>query len=213
VARTRFLAAGRSVEDGRDCKNGGRLCSFLGISCSNKHLADSSRTPPGALGDWCPLFGSHQGDYSGLLVGASGALTASETDALCPYDLSRSVEPEQVDLDDVTVEQFSVQRKYARPLARRGLESLEAFACEQYVPGKCRNMQVNVRLEGLSSEPMLLPVWIMAYRYKGSVYRMLINGQSGEVIGQAPFSWRKLILLVIVIMFLLLGALITSSFF
>jgi hypothetical protein len=40
---------------------------------------------------------------------------------------------------------------------------------------------------------MLLPVWIMAYRYQDDVFRFLINGQTGRATGKAPVSWRKIV--------------------
>ena len=155
--------------------------------------ADSSRTPGGARGDWYPMSGDHHGNYAGLLIGASGVLTPSETTSIFPFDLAKAKVPEEVNTEDLIVEQFRVQRKYARPLACQGLENLERNACEQYVPGRCRNMKANVRMEGLSSEPMLLPVWVMAYKYNDRVFRFLINGQSGRATGQAPISWTKVI--------------------
>ncbi len=158
--------------------------------------ADTSQTPAGARADWYPIAGEHRGSYAGLLVGASGALTPSETSAIAPFDLASGVPPEQVDLDNVIVEQFGVQRKYARPLAQGGLEQLEAEAVRQYVPGRARNVHVNVRTEALTSEPVLLPVWIMSYRYRDQVYRFLVNGQTGKATGQAPFAWTKVLLVV-----------------
>lgn len=156
--------------------------------------ADTNQTPAGARGNWFPLAGEHRGVYEGVLVGASGALTPRETTLLCPYDLSAAQKPEQIDLDNVTVEQFTVMRKYARPLARTGLEQLETQACTQnYVPGTCRNMHVNVRIENLTSEPLLLPVFIMAYRYREKVFRFLVNGQSGQATGEAPTSVAKIV--------------------
>ncbi len=154
--------------------------------------ADSSHTPPGARASWFPVCGEHDGQYSGLLVGASGALTPAETAALCPFDLSTAVPPEQIDLANITFERFTVPRKYARPLASQGLESLESQACQQYVPGKCRNLNVNVRIINLASRPLLVPVWIMAYRYRDQVFRFFANGQTGRAAGQAPVSYRKI---------------------
>jgi hypothetical protein len=113
--------------------------------------------------------------------------------------LAQAKPASQIDTENMIVEQFRVQRKYARPLAHHGLEELERNACQQYVPGSCRNMKANLRLEGLSSEPVLLPVWIMAYRYKDAVYRFLINGQTGRATGHAPFSWAKLALVVAIV--------------
>jgi len=157
--------------------------------------ADTSDTPPGARGDWYPLSGEHRGRYAGLLVGASGVLTPAETSELCPFDLSAGVPPEEVDLENVTVEQFAVPRKYARPLARAGIEHEEAAACQaHYVPGRARNVHVNVRIEALASQPVLLPVWVMAYRYRDEVFRFLVNGQTGRATGRAPTSWVKVAL-------------------
>ncbi len=163
--------------------------------------ADSSNTPPHARGDWYPLSGEHRGSHSGLLIGASGALTRAETSEICPFDQSTAVPPDRLDLDGVTVEQFSVPRKYARPPARQGLEQLDAEACARsYVPGRARNVHANVRIEELAGEPVLLPVWIMAYRYRGRLFRFLVNGQTGRSTGRAPVSFKKIFLLVAIVL-------------
>ncbi|KKL25857.1 hypothetical protein LCGC14_2401080, partial [marine sediment metagenome] len=167
--------------------------------------ADSSHTPPGARGDWYPMSGEHHGSYPNLLVGASGALTPSETSKICPFDLAEGVPPQQADLSSVTVEQFSVPRKYARPLARGIVEKIEEKTCAgQYVPGRTRNVHANVRIEALSSEPVLLPVWIMAYRYKDRLFRFLVNGQSGKATGHAPVSWLKILMIPAIILAVIL---------
>jgi len=60
------------------------------------------------------------------------------------------------------------------------------------VPGNSRNLKVNVRMMNLASRPILVPVWIMAYRYRDQVFRFLANGQTGRAAGQAPLSYRKI---------------------
>lgn len=173
--------------------------------------ADTSQTPPGARGDWYPLSGEHRGEYRCLLIGASGTLTPAETSALCPFDLREGVPPEQVDLENVVYEPFQVQRKYARPLAQRGFEELIARDCRQYVPGNCRNLKVNVRVENLTGEPVLLPMYIMAYRYKGQVYRFLVNGQTGRCTGTAPISYFKIAAVAGVVLAVLVGFLLCAG--
>jgi hypothetical protein len=177
--------------------------------------ADTGNTPPGARGDWYPLSGEHHGRYEGVLIGASSSLSPAETSAICPFDLARAAPPEQIDLENAVFEQFRVQRKYARPLARAGLEALERGACGQYVPGRSRNVKVNVRLEDLHGEPVLLPVWIMAYRYNDKLFRFLVNGQSGRATGQAPTSWRKIAavaaIAIAVLLFVLLFFLVAAG--
>jgi DNA-directed RNA polymerase subunit RPC12/RpoP len=157
--------------------------------------ADTSNTPSGARGDWFPLSGEYREEYSGLLIGASGALTAGETASIHPFDLGQGKPPEEVDLENVTVERFSLQRKYARPIARQGIDHrIQLDVDQHHVPGRSRNIHANVRVESMSSEPMLLPVWIMAYRFQDKLYRFLINGQTGKAAGQAPTSFGKIAL-------------------
>ena len=158
--------------------------------------ADTSETPLGARGDWFPLSGENRSSYSGLLVGASSELSPDETEAICPFDLNSAVATDQIELENAIVEQFTVPRKYARPLARRGLEEREKQVCAQrYIPGRHRNLKVNIRIEQLRSEPLLLPVWVMAYQYRDKLYRILINGQTGKVSGDAPFSTFKAVII------------------
>ena len=53
---------------------------------------------------------------------------------------------------------------------------------------------------------VLLPVWIAAYRYRGKVFRFLVNGQTGEIVGQAPWSIPKIAALVILVLAIIGGA-------
>ena len=177
--------------------------------------ADTSQTPPLARGDWYPLSGEHHGSYAGMLIGASGALTPAETQAICPFDFTPAVAPEKVDLKNAIVEEFSRPKKYARPLATECLENLETQACTaEYVPGTARNVHVNVLITDMAGEPVLLPVWIMAYRFRDQLYRFLVNGQTGRATGQAPLSWTKiLIAIVIVLLIIVVFALLSANAF
>ena len=62
---------------------------------------------------------------------------------------------------------------------------------------------------------MLLPIWIMVYQYSKQPYRVLVNGQTGEVYGTAPFSYARLTgviaaMFVIVLVVIVLAALFAS---
>jgi DNA-directed RNA polymerase subunit RPC12/RpoP len=173
--------------------------------------ADTSQTPAGARADWYPLCGYREGEYTDLWIPAGEGISPAELFAVMPFDPSMSVPPERVDLADVTVEQFSVSRRYARPLAQGRLEVLETESVSRdEVPGRSRNVRVNVLMEGATSRPALAPVYVMAYRYRERVYRYVLNGQSGQSTGTAPVSAGKIaglvaavVLLVVIILLLL----------
>jgi len=72
-------------------------------------------------------------------------------------------------------------------------------------------VHANVRIESMSSEPVLLPVWIMAYRYKDRVFRFLVNGQSGKATGQAPVSWLKMLAVAGIILAVILAVMLIAG--
>ena len=153
--------------------------------------ADTSETPAGSRADWYPLAGQDERDYQDLWVPAGGGLDPGELFAILPFDPSAAVAPDRVDLVNVTVEQFSISRRYARPLAQGRIEAMEAQAVAAGVPGNSRNVRVNVLMHGASSRPALAPIYVMAYRYRDRVFRFVINGQTGASTGTAPFSTAK----------------------
>ncbi|HIK39829.1 hypothetical protein [Thermoleptolyngbya sp. M55_K2018_002] len=55
---------------------------------------------------------------------------------------------------------------------------------------------------------ILLPVWTGAYEFKGRRYTIVVNGQSGKVCGDRPFSWLQ-IALAILVAIVVLGVLVS----
>ena len=46
-------------------------------------------------------------------------------------------------------------------------------------------------------------VWLMTYRYRAASYQVVVNGVSGETAGAHPWSWVKILLLVIMALIVL----------
>ncbi len=92
------------------------------------------------------------------------------------------------------------------------LRTREYQACQQYIRGSHRNLKVNVRIQELNSVPVLLPIWIMAYRYQNQIYRFIVNGQNGRSTGKVPISWTKIVL-AITIGLILFGLLMAIMLF
>lgn len=55
---------------------------------------------------------------------------------------------------------------------------------------------------GFSTESfwlVLFPIWISSYTHRRKTYRVLVNGQTGQVAGDKPFSWIKVLAVAAVI--------------
>ena len=46
---------------------------------------------------------------------------------------------------------------------------------------------------------LLLPIWISAFKFNGKLYQFVVNGRTGQVIGEYPKSTAKIVVLVVAI--------------
>lgn len=60
-------------------------------------------------------------------------------------------------------------------------------------------LKSNPRHEIRGSEYALLPVWFMTFRYKNEPYTMLVNGQTGKVVGAVPYNKKKATVLFVIV--------------
>ncbi len=54
-----------------------------------------------------------------------------------------------------------------------------------------RNFSMLADFEDETWRYILLPVYASAFRFEGSIFQVLINGQTGIVAGQKPVAWWK----------------------
>jgi len=73
---------------------------------------------------------------------------------------------------------FGCGRSLGFGLERRGFLRLIGF--------------VDTGFSDVNSDLILLPVYLLSYRYGEKLYRFMINGQTGKVFGKVPLSWAKI---------------------
>lgn len=57
--------------------------------------------------------------------------------------------------------------------------------------------QQKTAYNAITYKHVLLPVWLLAYRYHDKAYRVTVNAATGEVNGERPYSWIKITLAVL----------------
>ncbi len=144
---------------------------------------------------WAPHAGNCELQFNSIVVGASRGLSHSETNAIIPgyrLDLGGNAAPQ---IPGAIVEQFDVQRSEARG---RILDAASDVAVQQmqanHIPGsRYRNINVELTLRGLRTRRCAFPAYVLAYRYRNTLYRAVINGQDASfVTGKAPYSFWKI---------------------
>ncbi len=158
--------------------------------------------------EWFPLSGGHAADYAGQLVSASKGLPEVEANALEPFDLGRAVPFAPQLVAGWLAERPTVDNEEARRVATQEIARLENSAIGSFLVGDARSdVENQTQLTVSRVEEILLPVWIATYRHGGDVFRLLVNGQTGEVVGNAPRSGAKVGCIVVVVLAMVLGVL------
>jgi DNA-directed RNA polymerase subunit RPC12/RpoP len=157
---------------------------------------------------WEPASGVRHDGFDDVLVCAGRALPQDLVDKLSTFDTKQLVPYRPEFLAGWRAEAYALDLMPAWGTGQQKIAAIQEGRCAGDIGGDTHRMlNVSNAFAGVTFKHTLLPVWIAAYRYNGKPYRFLVNGQTGEVVGVAPWSVWKITLLVL---FLLaaLGAII-----
>ena len=149
--------------------------------------------------NWNNARGRVQRFFDDVLVLASTSLPKKFTDALEPWDLS-ALEPYSPEyLAGFRAEGYSVELKDGFAEARAYMDRVIERDVKFDIGGdRQRIHQLETKLGDLTFKHILLPVWLAAYKYRGKTYRFVVNGRTGQVQGERPYSAIKIAIAVIV---------------
>ena len=142
---------------------------------------------------WRAISGRVQRFFDDVLVLASTSLPKSCTDALAPWDLS-ALEPYRPDyLAGFRAEGYTVSLEDGYGQAREIMDRMIARDVRFDIGGDRQRIdRIDTSVSDITFKHILLPVWTAAYKYRGKSYRFVVNGRSGSVKGERPWSWVKI---------------------
>lgn len=161
---------------------------------------------------WYSTSGRVSRDFDDLLVMASRSLPERLGNELTPWDLGALAPYKPEFLAGFQAEGYTVTLADGHGAARDRMSDVIRADVRRDIGGdEQRIHSVDTDWSDESFKHILLPIWMAAYKYGGKSYRFLVNGQTGEVQGERPWSIWKIASLVILIAALALGALYLSN--
>ena len=150
---------------------------------------------------WYSVSGIVDEFFDDILVNASNNYNQSLMNSIEPFNTQaiKSYNPQY--LSGYLAERYQVGVKECFSFAKSKMEvSIESLAREQILRryDRAEISSINTNYSNVTYKHVLLPIWSAYYMYKGKKYQYIINGETGEVQGQAPTSWVKVTLLIIV---------------
>ncbi|SIR21767.1 replication restart DNA helicase PriA [Paracoccus thiocyanatus] len=157
---------------------------------------------------WTPVQGQVARDFDDVLVLASSSLPRRITDALTPWDLSHLVPYQPEYLAGFLAEGYTIPLAAGHDIARQEMAGVIAMDVRRAIGGNEQQVHgIKTRHAAETFKHILLPVWTAAYRYNGRSYRFVVNGQSGRVQGERPWSAWKIAFAALLALALALAAL------
>ncbi len=141
---------------------------------------------------WSPASGRIARHFNDVLVLAASSLPRRFTDALAPWDLSHLNDYRPEYLSGFMAEGYTIALADGHQIAREEMTGVITMDARRDIGGNVQRVtSLETDYSAETFKHILLPVWTAAYRYSGKSYRFVVNGQSGRVQGERPYSvWK-----------------------
>ena len=131
-------------------------------------------------------------NFKRITCDVSAQLTDEVTLRLEPYDF-QELKPFEVGyLSGFYADKYDVMEENVREMAlKRARDFFNRQIREGIYSDSIKVLESCLKQEIVKSEYVLLPAWFMIFRYRNEVYTIVVNGQTGELIGAVPVDKKK----------------------
>lgn len=156
---------------------------------------------------WYPASGQVSRFFDDVLVMASTSMPRRLSDDLTPWDMSTLVPYSPDYLAGFQAEGYTVSLADGHANARERMDDIIQEDVRRDIGGDEQRIDnISTRHSDETFKHILLPIWTAAYKYSGKSYRFVVNGQTGEVQGERPYSWWKIGFTVLAVLVVVAGA-------
>jgi ribosomal protein S27E len=162
---------------------------------------------------WSFVSGHVSRAFDDVLVLASTSLPKKYADKLDPWDLENLVSFDPKFLSGFKAESYQVDIKDGFTEAKDIMEVTIRRDVKYHIGGDHQRITtLDTSHSSVTFKHTLLPIWISAYKYKTKSYRFMVNGRTGEVQGERPYSWIKIGLAILGVLALVAAVIIIYNY-
>jgi DNA-directed RNA polymerase subunit RPC12/RpoP len=148
---------------------------------------------------WYPVSGQVSRFFDDVLVPASMTVPPAKVDAIAPWPLSEATPYQPQYLAGFHALRYDVEPETGLDEAKRRMDAVIREDCRRDIGGDEQRVDgVNTNYTAITFKLMLLPIWIACYLYGGKTWQILVNGRTGEVHGERPYSKLKIFFAVLI---------------
>jgi len=134
-------------------------------------------------------------NFHHLDIVASSALPKKNIDLLEPWNWDKMVNYDEKLVLGFKSESYTVDLKTGEKHAEEKMTDIIKQLVKKEIGGDRQDITfLETEYSDVKYKHVLLPIWLSTFRYKDKTYRFVINGESGEVQGERPYSiWKTLV--------------------
>lgn len=152
---------------------------------------------------WRSASGRSSRHFDDMLVGATRTLPRKITDWLAPWDLQNLVPYTEDYLAGFASEVYQVDLDEGFQVAQKNMDAIIRTDVKHAIGGDQQRINsINTRHSDTTFKHVLLPLWMAGFTFREKTYRFVVNGRSGKVRGERPWSVWKIGLLVAAVVLL-----------
>lgn len=142
---------------------------------------------------WRHASGNVQRFFDDVLVLADNKLPRKYADKLEPWDLENLASYDERYLAGFRAETYNIDVRDGFGVAQQHMDILIRGDVRRDIGGDVQRItHLSTRHQDVTYKHILLPVWLGAYKFNNKVFNVLVNGRTGEVQGERPWSWIKI---------------------
>lgn len=150
---------------------------------------------------WYPASGSVSGFVDDTLIKASSQKTGIIPTSIARWNLKMLKPFDSAYLSGFVTEKYTIPLLEGHTESNKVAESIADNWVRRDIGGDTQQVSsMNMKLSDETFKHILLPIYISIYKFKGKRYNFFVNGQSGTISGQRPYSFWKIFLLVLAIL-------------
>lgn len=147
--------------------------------------------------DWFPVSGTVRESFDDIQICASANAQRELAQQIQPFGTSRGCLPYDVAyLAGAQAEHYALQLDEGYQLAQGQMEATLNSAATNQILGRgfqqAHITHLNPSYSNVTYKQVLLPVWLAAFTQGGKSWHYAINGETGKVSGQRPYSPVKI---------------------
>lgn len=146
--------------------------------------------------DWTYVSGVVNSEFNDIQICASDR--EKDIGRILPYNTVENTKPYTAAyLSGYYAELYKIKADAAFEKAKAIMENHLRSLAEQDIRRRYDKADVNsiqAKYSDVTYKHVLLPVWASTFAYKGKTYRYLVNGETGKVAGQRPYSPIKVMI-------------------